>query len=118
MYGLSPNIDLSFLSHQMLIQVCIGAHDLLLHFGADVSISVTSSVGCTDSSGTSHKYADFRQAAAHVAALIDQTVVSVEGNESGTLTLGFDGGGVLVVFDDSKEYESYTIKHGDRVIVV
>ena len=49
---------------------------------------------------------------------LNQTVAEAEGSEDGTLRLAFDTGETLTIYDDSAEYESYTIRHGERVIVV
>ena len=118
MYGLPHDVNLSFFRGKKLLQLCIGVHDLILNFDGDVSVTVTSSVGFVDSSGTIQKHDDFREAACAMAALLDQTALSAHGDVAGTLTLTFDGGGMLIVYDDSKDYESYTIKNGDRMIVV
>ena len=40
MYGLNPEINLSFLVGRELLQVCIGIHQVQLHFDKDVSISI------------------------------------------------------------------------------
>lgn len=118
MYGLPKDVDLTFFSGRTLLQACFGVHDLILNFDGDVSLTVTSSVGCMASDGGIQQYDDFRQVALAVLALLNQTILSAEGDEAGTLTLRFDGGGVLAVYDDSNEYESYTIKNGGQMIVV
>lgn len=93
-------------------------HDLILNFDKNVSVTVTSSVGCTSPKGTIVNYDDFRQAAPDLMAMINHTVISAEGYEGGKLCLVFDGDKKLVLYDDSKDYESYTIKHGNELIVV
>jgi hypothetical protein len=118
MYGLPHDINLAFFSGKTLLQVCIGAHDLILNFDDDVCVTVTSSVACMDSSNTMRRYDDFGAGASTLAALLNQTVVSAQGDEVGTLTLRFNNGGMLAVYDDSKEYESYTIKNGEHLIIV
>ena len=118
MYGLPHNTSLAFFNGKTLLQVCFGAHDLLLNFDGDVSVMVSSSVGCMDSGGAIQRYDDFRDAAPALLTLLNQTVMSAEGGREGTLTLRFDGGRPLAIYDDSKEYESYTIKNGEQLIVV
>lgn len=118
MYGLPQDINLTFFNGKTLLQACFGAHDLILNFEGDVSVTVTSSLGCMDSGDNIQKYDDFRQAAPAVMVLLNQTILSAAGDEAGTLTLKFDGGGVLAIYDDSKEYESYTIKNAGQTIVV
>jgi hypothetical protein len=130
MYGLPRDIDLGFFKGKTLLQACFGAHDLILYFEGEVklegginlegevSVTVTSLLGCQDSGGRIQKYDDFRIAVPAVLALLNQTVLTAEGDEEGTLTLKFDGNGILAIYDDSKEFESYTIKCGERLIVV
>jgi hypothetical protein len=118
MYGLPKDINLEFFNGKTLLQACFGAHDLILNFDGDVSLTVTSSVGCMTSDGSIQQYDDFRQAAPVVVALLNQTILFAEGDKAGALSLKFDGGGMLTIYDDSKEYESYTIKNGGQMIVV
>jgi hypothetical protein len=118
MYGLPRDTKLGFFNAKTLLQACFGVHELILNFEGDVSVTVTSSLGCVDSSGNVQQYDDFRQVAAAALALLNRAVLSADGDEAGTLTLRFDGGGILAIYDDSKEYESYTIKNGEQMIVV
>ena len=118
MYGLPSNVNLDFFNDRILLQACFGAHDLILNLEGDIRITVMSSLGCLGPGGEIHRYVDFQQAASAVLALLNHRVVSAQGDEAGTLTLRFDGGGVLVIYDDSKAYESYTIANGDQMIIV
>ena len=118
MYGLPSTLDLSFLCGKTLLQICVGGADLILNFDGDVSITVTSSVGWTNAQKAHDVYEDFSKAVSVVATLLNKPVVSSRGNPSGTLTLEFLGGVTLELYDDSKQYESYVIKHGSDVIVV
>jgi Family of unknown function (DUF6188) len=117
MYGLPHDIDLAFFIQQTLLQVCIGACDLILNFEG-VSVTVTSSVGFADSTGAFRRYDDFPRAASDLVTLLNQSVTSAEGDNAGTLTLRFDGAATLSIYDDSKQYESYTVKNGAQIIVV
>jgi hypothetical protein len=118
MYGLSRDIDLRFFNGKALLQVCFGANELILNFDGDVSVTVMSLLGCMGSGGSIQQHEDFRQAAPAVLVLLNQTILSAEGEEAGTLVLKFDGGGTLAIYDDSKNYESYTINNGGKLIVV
>jgi hypothetical protein len=118
MYGLPPDLDLNFLSGKSLLQICVGVHDLILNFDRSVSITVTSSIGCAIAGGPHRKFEDFRQAAAVAVVLLYQTVTSAKGDADGTLSMEFHDGGHLDIYDDSKEYESYTIRHGEKLFVV
>ncbi len=118
MYGLPKDLSLEFLFGQTLLQVCIGAHDLILNFDNDVSMTVTSRIGCAGADATEHEYDDFKKAASDLMVFLNQTIAKAEGREDGTLRLAFDTGETLTIYDDSAEYESYTIRHGEKVIVV
>jgi len=118
MYGLPKGLSLEFLCGQTLLQVCVGAHDLILNFHDDVSVTVTSRIACAGPDGARHEYDDFRQAAPELMVFLNETIAKAEGSEDGTLRLAFDTGGTITIYDDSAEYESYTIRHGERVIVI
>lgn len=118
MYKLPKNINLEFFLKKTLLQICIGAHDLIFNFDGDVRITITSSVGFSDSNTNVQKEDNFCKIASTVATLVNQTIVSVEGDESGTLKLNFDNGGRIIIYDDSEQFESYIIINGDQIIVV
>jgi hypothetical protein len=88
------------------------------NFDNGVSLTVMSSLAYMGSDGNIQQSENFREAAPAVLALLDRTVLSAEGTEAGTLTLHFDGGGMLIIYDDSEHYESYTIEHEGQTIVV
>jgi hypothetical protein len=117
MYGLPHDINLAFFNQKLLLQVCIGACELILNFDG-VSVTVTSSVGFADTGGAFRRYDGFPEAASALVTLLNQHITSAEGENAGTLTLRFDGGGILSIYDDSKAYESYTIRNGAQLIVV
>lgn len=118
MYGLPKDISVTFFHERTLLQLCIGVHDLILNFDNEIRITVTSAVALVDSTNTVQRSDDFRAVVTNLVRLLNQKVVSAQGDESGTLTLGFDNGQVLAIYDDSKEYESYTIKNGAQNIIV
>ncbi len=118
MYGLPHDVNLDFFEGKVLLQACFGAHDLILNFDGDVSVTVTSSIGWASPDGAIQRHDDFRQVAPQVLGLLNQPVTSATAVDAGTLSLHFADGSRLYVYDDSKEYESYTIKNGDQMIVV
>lgn len=120
MYGLDADTNISFIANQRLIQVCFGQNDLILHLEESerVSILVTSSIGCTSSTGALHRCADFNEASGFVLSLLGMMTTSVQILSGGTLRLGFENGKHLEIYDDSSEFESYTIEHSGKVIVV
>jgi hypothetical protein len=50
--------------------------------------------------------------------LVGATVTRARGVKDGTLTLEFDNGASLIVFDASDQFESYTITRPGETIVV
>jgi len=118
MYGLPRDLDLSFFLEKTLLQVCVGANELILNFHDRVSITVMSSIGLALSNGVHRKYESFPEAAGIVVGLLDQTIASATAGDDGTLSLQFHGGGQVDIYDDSKQYESYTITSGDRLFVI
>jgi hypothetical protein len=118
MYGIPSGMDLSFFNERTLIQVCIGAHDLILNFDGGVSVAVTSSVALATSAVPYHRQDDFREAASCLVRLIDRKVESAGSEGAGTLRIRFAGDDTLYIFDDSEQYESYTIKNRERLIIV
>ena len=118
MYGLPPNIDLSFFVEKTLLQVCFGRHDLILHFDENVSITITSSIGFSSPNGDIQQNEDFYLMANIILQLLEKKIVSVLTNTEGTLILCFENGFDLVVYDDSAYYESYVIRNGEKLIIV
>lgn len=118
MHGLPNNLDLSFFVGKELIQACFGEHNLVLHFAGEISVGVTSEVGVGSPGGACETAEDFRLLAAPILALLGQSVVAARREGEGTLCLRFAGRVELTLFDDSDEYESYWIRHGEVLIVV
>lgn len=50
--------------------------------------------------------------------LVGSSVSIANGDEDGTLTLRFNNGQGLKVYDTSKQYESYTIAYEGKEIIV
>lgn len=118
MYGLPDDVDLRFFHGQTLIQVGIGASDLVLNFHPSVSMTITCSVCLTDPGGASQRHDDSRQAGCATLPLLTQVVTRADGKTDGTLVLHFDGGWNLTVYDDDKHHESYVVRDQGRVVIV
>jgi hypothetical protein len=120
MYGLPSDTDVSFIARQRLIQACFGQNDLILKFDENgyVSILVMSAIGCIPSTGVCRRVADFREAANFVLGLLGVLVSSVQVIAEGTLSITFESGERLEIYDDRRQFESYTIEHSGKTIVV
>jgi hypothetical protein len=109
--------NISFFIGSFLTQVCFGKFDLGLNFDRPASsIMIQSSCGIQTASGALEKYdiTDVTQ----LRGFLNRDVTGATWGEEGTLILEFEGGDRLMVFDDSDQYESYTISHGTTTIVV
>lgn len=115
MYGLKPDVDLSFFVGKELIQVAVGSYDVQFHFHESVSLSVQSHIEHISEGVETEWDGDENKplAAASLLRLIGSSVTSVQGDSDGTLTLRFANGDLLQVFDDNEHYESYQINPGD-----
>jgi hypothetical protein len=118
MYGLPDDLDLTFLEGISLLQVCVGANEVILNFDRSVSITIESTFRIRTVSGQDDVYEDPRSASAALVGLISDSVARVSAETSGTLRLAFAGGGVLEIYDSSSQYESYQIRHGQQQYVV
>ena len=118
MYKLPKDIDLSFLKEKELLSVSIAFNSLVLNF--DDSIRMTINSKCTYKMGAETSIIeDYPKEASLICKLLGKKIVNVNGDETGTLVLFFDGGEVFSVYDDSEHYESYFIKgspNGDIIV--
>src|ERR1700683_2079291 len=120
MYGLPSNTNVSFIENQRLIQACFGQNDLILKFDGTeyVSILVTSAIGCISRDGACRKVSASKDAASFVLGLVGRLVISVQILPEGTLSITFETREQIRLYDDSQQFESYTIEHAGQTIVV
>ena len=118
MYGLPTDVDLSFLVGATLTQVCIGQNEVILNFDNDVSIMIASDVQLTPKEQSGQNLDDASAIGAAILSLLGQAVQSASGTEKGTTTLRWDGGATVEIRDTWPEWESYTISHQGKTIVV
>lgn len=120
MYGLSKDIELSFLNHREVIQVAVGLYQVIFCFDEDVIISVEAPFNYFDGKSESvwKPEPGSAQIAARTVALLGSTIVTFEGHENGTLALTFSNEHRLTILDSSNEFESYNITRPGQTIVV
>ncbi len=118
MYGLPNDLDLSFLVGVTLLQVCVGANEVILHFDGEVSITIESRFRVRGTNGHDAVFEDKPSSAASLAELLSDSIVDCLGHQDGTLRLSFAKGGLLEVYDSLEHYESYQIQHGQDIHVV
>jgi hypothetical protein len=118
MYGLKQEIDLSFLRDKELIQVCVGVYQLQFAFTESVNVSVEGRCEIQCDGGRALWEPKSLTGASAALRLLGAVVKEVHGSPDGTLTLDLIPDGRLIVFDNSREYESYTITRPGETIVV
>jgi hypothetical protein len=118
MYGLPADSNFDFLKGAQLIQVCTGENELILNFDRDISIMCASDirVGSTGQSATLFELP--RDATLEVIKLLGDLITTAEGSTDGTLRIGWSRGVSTELLDTSDNYESYTVKYGEQLIVV
>ena len=120
MYGLSRDIDLSFLKGRQVEQVAIGIYQIIFGFDEDVKISVESQFNYFDGQRELvwKPEPSASQIAAQTLTLLGATIEKFEGHANGTLELVFSNGCRLTILDSSSEYESYDITRPGQTIIV
>ncbi len=118
MYGLSKNIDLSFLLGAQLGQVCIGLNELILHFDKDILLTVTSECDYENIDGTIIRIDSYKKEATIICDMLGCIIKEVKSDVSGMLILKFSNMVTFTIYDDSKHYESYLIQCGGRRDIV
>ena len=120
MYGLSKDIDLSFLAGRQVEQVAIGVYQVQFRFDEEVTISVESHFRYFDGQPEWIWSAEpgAALAASRTVSLLTATIERFEIQENGTLFLMFSNGHRLSILDSSKEYQSYDITRPGQTIIV
>ena len=125
MYGVPKNLDLSRFDGALLTQICIGEFQVQFHFQQvasnfhqSASISVEGKWEVRDSAGLfvdwMERHASLSQRDSFYAhRLLGSTVTAYRVDPPESLTLQFSSGHTLTVFDDSRQYESFSIQPGD-----
>ncbi len=119
MHGIPAHLSLSSFSGDQLEQVCVGSYEIQFRFASGAEISVEGKWELTDSAATvvdgadrdSHPYS--RSGPLKVHLLLGQTVTRWTVNAPTFFSLQFGSGHTLSIFDDSQEYESFSIQPGN-----
>ena len=115
MYGVPTNLDLQRFVGAMLIQVALGEFQVQFRFHPEGEIAVEGHWELRDQSGylvdqaqPTHEREGYR-----VHRVIGRKVVASLVDAPTSITLKFDSGHRLQIFDSSREYESFSIQPGD-----
>lgn len=129
MYGVPKDLDISRFNGALLTAICIGEFQVQFHFQQtaanlhqSASISVEGKWELRDSSGVVVDEMQIRNEPIskrknfHAHCLLGSTVVGFRIQSPEFITLQFSSGHVLTVFDDSCQYESFSIQPGNIYI--
>jgi hypothetical protein len=117
MYGLPEMFDASFFVGRTLQNVVFSQCMVELIFDGKVAIGIQSSYELQIADGTGYVKRNRVEEPIHssrLMQLLGARVASVRAERDGTLTLDFEHGSVFRCFDDSPNYESYSIGHGEE----
>jgi len=117
MHGVPANLDLSSFTAATLIQLCIGEHQIQFRFHPECNfISVEGKWELRDASGVlvdEAKNNNAERDAYRLHVILSKTVESSAVDPPRSFSLRFETGHVLTVFDDSRQYESFSIQPGN-----
>ena len=123
MYGVPHDLDLSRFVGATLIQICLGEFQVQFHFQATgrsgsagmLDIGVEGGWELRDGYGgiIDHSGPNAEREAYRVHRLLGHAVVGTDLDSPRSFALRFAGGGELRIFDDSNQYESFSIQPGD-----
>jgi hypothetical protein len=119
MYGLREDTDLSFLVGREVLGVQARENNLHLKFDSSVEINIESKAVMRRSSEEriqwTHGCSDLDQ---EFRGPVGSKLQFFRGDPSGTLEIDFSNGSMLTLFEDSREYKSYTISGLGVTVVV
>jgi Family of unknown function (DUF6188) len=118
MYGLPSDPAVDVLKGQTLIQICFGENDLFLNFSGNLSFGIYSSIGLGVNADRVIKSSDFVKLSQELLRLLSVLVSDVTWAKDGRISITFETGYVVELYDDSEQFESYTIKRPDGVVIV
>lgn len=111
MYGVPEDLPLQRFVGEDLNQICLGQYQIQFHFSGTGSISVEGQWELRDASGElldrdqEHPERDCYR----IHKIIDLPVTRFTIDAPRSFTLFFDGGYALTVFDDTPQYESFSV---------
>ena len=113
MYGVNTTLNLSNFKGAILIQVCIGQYQIQFHFHPDEVISIEGKWELRNMSGILIEYSSEDNItpsdSLHLHVLLGKSIDNYSVSFPTSFSLHFTSGYVLTIFDDSKQYESFSI---------
>ena len=120
MFGLDVDTDVSGLAGCRLESIDLTEHQVQLRLDSrnGITLSIESAFAIAPGGGDRSMFDRPRDGAQALADRLGVEVVEARVTQPGTLTLRWDDGSILEVFDSNEHYESYQIQLGERLIVV
>ena len=118
MYGVPADLPLSVFLNTTLIQICLGQYQIQFHFVPQGYISVEGRWELKDEKGerVDASQPHVERDSYRIHRIIGQDIVNFEIYPPSWFSLQFKNGYSLVIYDDSKQYESFSIQPGDIFI--
>jgi hypothetical protein len=118
MYGVPRNLTLEGLVGAVLVQIALGEFQIQFKFHPEGEIAVEGQWELRDRAGrlVDQAQATAQRDAYRVHHLLGRQVTDATVQAPESVTLHFDSGHLLRVFDSSQEHESFTIQPGDIIV--
>ena len=118
MYGVPSNLPLKKFVGVQLNQIALGQYQIQFHFAGSGSISVEGKWELHDSSGVlvDELQEHSTRESYRVHVIIDKEVTSFRIDAPHSFSLVFSDGHTLTVYDDTPQYESFSI-HPDGIYI-
>ena len=118
MYGLPDDFDATIFVGCTLELISFTANTI--HFAFDKQTSITVSGSYALKRGVHHgiERGTAPASSSQLMVLIEKQILSGQADKEGTLTLHFTDGFQLEIFDDSKDFESYSMTVGESTTYV
>jgi hypothetical protein len=115
MYGVPSDLDLRRFQGDSLIQIALGEWQIQFRFQSGTNISVEGHWELKNSSGVLMDKAmeNAKRENYKIHCLLGRTVLETMLEAPTSFTLVFDNGMSLTIFDDSEQYESFSIQPGN-----
>lgn len=119
MFGLPKDFDGSIFLSRTLEQICLNENTIYFHFDRGIFISVESAYSYFEADLVSDdQLTEVPKFDANVLRLLGKSIRRATGSSDGTLSLVFETGQMLKIFDTSDQYESYKMDFDNKTIIV
>ena len=118
MYGVSEDLDLSFLEGTSLVQVRLGQYDIQFHFHPRGEIGVQGELEFRGPSGAVLEFGlpEALHSSTNLGVVIGVVLSKVSIRPPRSIVLRFESGHEIELFDSSESYESFQIAPGNIIV--